>query len=231
MYEEKVFNNSNLLINTTSESYITKNNIYIDIPEPFDEKNHKFSIRNNILGIGVCIITFFNTPYSNHINCLNNTYNNSFNYAIINDIGIVNNMNEYTNTKINNKDEIIMSRDITPDIQLNLDKLKMISQLDFNWNLYGAEPINTNLIDIMRNLIYELEYQPQIFPTACNSIQFEYDNPKGDYLEFELINDDEIKIFKLDSNDNETYSSCKPDSKVINKILGEFYGTEYKRYI
>lgn len=104
-----------------------------------------------------------------------------------------------------------------------IKKLELISELKHNWDLYGAEPISKDLIDIMRNLIYKLKYQPEIFPTSCNSIQFEYDNTKGDYLEFELIDSDTVKIFKLDSKGNEEYNSCRPNADNINAILDKFY--------
>lgn len=105
----------------------------------------------------------------------------------------------------------------------NLEKLKLISKLKYNWDLYGAEPISKDLIDIMRNLIYGLKYQPEIFPTACNSIQFEYEKKNGDYLEFELVDEETVKIFKLYNNETEKYSSCRPNVATINKVLNEFY--------
>ena len=105
----------------------------------------------------------------------------------------------------------------------NLEKLKLISKLKYNWDLYGAEPISKDLIDIMRNLIYGLKYQPEIFPTVCESIRFEYEKDNGDYLEFELIDEETIEIFRMYSDGTEKYDSCRPNVATINKVLNEFY--------
>lgn len=104
-----------------------------------------------------------------------------------------------------------------------IKKLELISELKYNWDLHGAKPISKDLIAIMKNLIYELKYQPEIFPTAYGSIQFEYENKNKDYLEFELIDKETIKIFKMDSEGNEEYNSCKPNADNINAMLDKFY--------
>lgn len=101
----------------------------------------------------------------------------------------------------------------------NLEKLKEISNLKYNWNQNGAESIKKDLIYVMRNLICELNYQPEIFSTACNSIQFEYEKENGDYLEFELVSKETVEIFEMLNNGNEKHDSCKADSIEINKIL------------
>ena len=97
------------------------------------------------------------------------------------------------------------------------------NNLKYNWNQNEAESINKDLIYVMRNLIYELNYQPEIFPTACNSIQFEYEKENGDYLEFELVSKENVEIFEMLNNGNEKHDSCKADSIEINKILDKFY--------
>ena len=148
---------------------------------------------------------------------------NYFTYVMAHDLSMENDINEYTNSKFCEEDVITMSINMNSILQSNLEKLQLISKLKHNWNLYGAEPISKDLIDIMRNLIYGLKYQPEIFPTVCESIQFEYEKDNGDYLEFELIDEETIEIFRMYSDGTEKYDSCKPNVDDINKVVSEFY--------
>jgi len=107
-------------------------------------------------------------------------------------------------------------------IMANNQKLDMISQLEPNWNGYGAEPIPSSAIDSMRDILGALTYQPEIFPTASPGIQFEYDNKNGDYLEFELFDGIiECYLKKKDGNEKEF---CVSTVDEINKVVNEFYG-------
>lgn len=148
---------------------------------------------------------------------------NYFTYGMAHDLSIESDINEYTNSKFCEEDVITMSINMDSILQSNLEKLQLISKLEYNWNLYGAEPISKDLINIMRNLIYGLKYQPEIFPTGCESIQFEYEKDNGDYLEFELVDEETIEIFRMYSDGTEKYDSCKPNANDINKVVSEFY--------
>lgn len=125
-----------------------------------------------------------------------------------------------------NKMKVLLRRKRVCKYFKTIKKLELISELKYNWDLHGAKPISKDLIAIMKNLIYGLKYQPEIFPTACGSIQFEYEKDNGDYLEFELIDKETIKIFKMDSERNEEYNSCRPNTDNINAILDKFYKEE-----
>ncbi len=69
-----------------------------------------------------------------------------------------------------------------------------IAALKYNWNENGAEPFSSDLIEKCKNLLSYLIYTPFISPTACGSIQFEYEKDSGDYLEFEIFQD-KIKVY------------------------------------
>lgn len=87
----------------------------------------------------------------------------------------------------------------------NLYVLKEIRGLPENWNENGAVAFSPELIDRVTELIKSLAYQPDIFPTAEESIQLEFENSKGDYLEFELFEDGAVQRFFCASNgQNET---------------------------
>lgn len=81
-------------------------------------------------------------------------------------------------------------------------QLNDISKLDKNWNDNNAEPFSVDLINKCKTILYKLSHEPCVFPTACNSIQFEYEKETGEYLEFEIY-DRSIKFFKIDSDKKE----------------------------
>lgn len=70
----------------------------------------------------------------------------------------------------------------------NLIKLNKIAGLKDNWNLHGASSFSELLVELCRNMLLKLNRQPDIFPTANDSNQFEFKN-KDDYLEIEIFDD------------------------------------------
>lgn len=72
-------------------------------------------------------------------------------------------------------------------IKYILIRLENISALEANWNNYGAPPITTSIIKKATSYLFELEKKPDIVPTGKNSIQFEFENDGGDYLEIEIF--------------------------------------------
>ena len=106
----------------------------------------------------------------------------------------------------------------------NLKKLDEIASLPDNWNGNGAETFDKRLISRVRGLITALEIQPEIFPTACDSIQMEYDKEDGSYLEIEINLDDTWEVFQINENGEESYSSIAADMEAITKVVNSFYG-------
>lgn len=69
----------------------------------------------------------------------------------------------------------------------NLEKLDSFYDLEKNWNLYNADPVPKEVIDYSKDILQKLVKQPdEVFPTAANSIQFEYDDPLCNHLEFDI---------------------------------------------
>ncbi|MEA4934136.1 MAG: hypothetical protein VB071_11260 [Lawsonibacter sp.] len=77
---------------------------------------------------------------------------------------------------------------------LNISKLKEIQQLDENWNGYGALPVPESVIQSVNSFLDNCSVQPNIFPTAQQSIQCEYNRIDGSYLEIEIFVD-HVSIF------------------------------------
>lgn len=104
----------------------------------------------------------------------------------------------------------------------NLHQLEEISNLDYNWNGNGASPFSSRLISEATKLFNEMKKQPKIFPTARNSIQFEFEKENGNYLEFEIFERD-IEVYS-EIGEEETEYNIRRDSRQMNRILFDFYG-------
>jgi len=105
---------------------------------------------------------------------------------------------------------------------MNSNKKKVLSfkSLPTNWNLHGASPVSEMVVNKACQLLLLLGvYQPQVFPTARNTVQFEYETDKG-YLEFE-ISEDSIQYFK-ELGELEEEGSVESMDEVKN-LVHQFY--------
>ncbi len=82
-------------------------------------------------------------------------------------------------------------------LQENIKTLTEIGELEDNWNQYGASKFEPELILKCIRFISEvdLDYQPEIFPSARQSVQIEFEPDENHYLEFEIFID-RIKLYK-----------------------------------
>lgn len=73
----------------------------------------------------------------------------------------------------------------------NIKTLKSFKEFPDNWDGEGAEQFDQKLIDKCIEIInsVNLKFQPDIFPTGRDSIQFEYEKSDGEYLELEVFQD------------------------------------------
>ena len=118
---------------------------------------------------------------------------------------------------------VFQSNDTThigQELESNLEKLEQFKSLGFNWNGNKAEPFSESLLENAKSVLCTLKVQPEVFPTARKSIQFEYEKENGDYLEIEIF-EDSAKFFQVIA---EVESSGKLDfSKIFSKVK-EFFG-------
>lgn len=112
---------------------------------------------------------------------------------------------------------------VNEEQQFNLEKLKQISSLPYNWNENGANAFSTQLISKIKNLIISLTNQPEIFPTACDTIQLEYDKDDGAHLEIEIGENDLAEVYLIKSNGEDEFKSISSDIDAINKVVEMFY--------
>lgn len=106
----------------------------------------------------------------------------------------------------------------------NLKKLKEISDLKDNWNDNNAKKFSPELISIVKNILENIVEQPEIFPTANNSIQVEYELIDNSYLEFEIFEDKIICLEVPQRNYSKYKEQIIPnDIKIINNIVNNFF--------
>lgn len=117
-----------------------------------------------------------------------------------------------------------MSLRYKKELYNNLKKLKGISDLKDNWNDNNAKKFSPELISIVKNILENIVEQPEIFPTANNSIQMEYELIDNSYLEFEIF-EDKIICLKVPQRNYSKYKEqiIPNDIKIINNIVNNFF--------
>lgn len=110
------------------------------------------------------------------------------------------------------------------------DSLRKLAEIEVltstkNWNGYDVDPIPKAVIDLTRDVLLRLVKQPFIAPTAKDSIQLEYENEFGAYLEFEIFSDHVEMFFYHMKNVSTAYNSKSVNLDNINWIVIQFtYG-------
>ncbi|WP_338226481.1 hypothetical protein [Algoriphagus confluentis] len=114
------------------------------------------------------------------------------------------------------------SSHVGQDLKSNLEKLEEFKKLEFNWNGNNAEPFSDALIEKAKSVLFSLRVQPEVFPTARKSIQFEYEKENGDYLEFEIFENSVSCLEIISGNEKE----CQIDITEIFSLIDHFYATD-----
>jgi hypothetical protein len=98
----------------------------------------------------------------------------------------------------------------------NLKRLDTILALPDNWNEHGAHKFDEEFISKIKDLVSILKYQPEIFPTATDSIYLEYDQDNGDCLIIDIKCSGKIEIYrKLEGKSQEMVASLEAALIVI----------------
>ncbi len=117
-----------------------------------------------------------------------------------------------------------VEKNFSPELKKNLLELDEIEGLKKNWNGNKAKPISKKIVNKTKTLIINLEKQPQIFPTANDSIQIEYDGENKSYLELQITKHNELSYFKVDKLGKENSGTIPCSSFALNTLVEEFYG-------
>lgn len=144
-------------------------------------------------------------------------------YSRLNDLGRLKAYSDAITSNYESKPilQTLSSGDIKTD---NLNKLEVISKLKQGWNGNGAPAFPATLINKIQMIIEELFIQPEIFPTALQTIQLEFNNSRRDHMEIEIGEADTAEIFIVRYNGEEFYEDISSNSEDINRKVREFYG-------
>lgn len=141
-----------------------------------------------------------------------------------NDLSRANRLEAYAGTMISRSarsNAALSSDSIRED---NLRKIRNIGNLKDNWNGNGASAFSKALIDRVTELVSTLPIQPEVFPTALNTIQFEYDNSRHDHMEIEIGDSDEAEIFIVTYFGKEIEESIPSTYESLAERIAQFYG-------
>ncbi|WP_294428065.1 hypothetical protein [uncultured Treponema sp.] len=116
-----------------------------------------------------------------------------------------------------------IEKNFSPALRANLSKLEEIKALRKNWNGNNSKPISKKIIKKAKTLIIDLEKQPQIFPTANDSIQIEYDGENNSYLELQITKKNKLSYYKVDKNGVESTGFIRFSPVELNNLVGVFY--------
>ena len=116
-----------------------------------------------------------------------------------------------------------MEKILSPELQNNLLKLEEIKSLKRDWNGNNAKPVPRKIINKTKTILINLDRQPQIFPTANDSIQIEYDGENKSYLELQVTKKNMLSFYKVDKSGKETEGAIPVSSSSINTLVEEFF--------
>lgn len=105
-------------------------------------------------------------------------------------------------------------------LQENCEKLVKFSKFADNWDGYNAVKFTQNIITKVKNVIENLNYQPNIFPTGRGSIQLEYYKDDDNFLEIEVSNSLSANLFYSVNGKEE--EQIIDDNDIVSK-LNELY--------
>lgn len=103
-----------------------------------------------------------------------------------------------------------------------LEKLEIIAKLQNNWDGYGATAFPSIFINKIKNLIPSLIVCPEIFPTANNSIQFEYNKADDSHLEIEIFSNNTAEVYIINDKSESVFMIPATSGK-INDVIKAFY--------
>ena len=108
--------------------------------------------------------------------------------------------------------------------QHNLVKLNRIRSMKDERNRDGTPGFSVVLINRLREIIRNLIIQPEIFANVPCSVQFEYDNSRGDHMEIEIGDAEMADVFVVDVAGKESSEKISVSAEAINARVVAFYG-------
>ena len=108
----------------------------------------------------------------------------------------------------------------------NLNKINKIAGFKENWNGNGAKSFSPEAIEMFKNIITNLDQQPEIAPTGRDSLYMQYDANDGSLLAFEVFEKKIEKVFvpRGDMNKAETETVSTNLIEYVKENVNKFYG-------
>ena len=107
-------------------------------------------------------------------------------------------------------------------LEKNIDRLLTIMSFKSNWDGYGSEAFDKKLIKRCIHIIQRIRYQPKVFPTGRDSIQFEYEKKNGHYLEFEIYENGDIGYLEMIPLDKASEKNLDSEDQIYS-LVNKFY--------
>jgi|GEM_PF-2678721 len=118
-------------------------------------------------------------------------------------------------TQVSNQNKYSLDR-----LQQNKSIITSLGELGNNWNGYGGEPISSDLIENIKNILSEFEIQPQIFPTGRGSIQLDFFKSDDNLLEIEISSDGVFAFKKVGDREEEFDLQLSEIIPIANEFNG-----------
>lgn len=105
------------------------------------------------------------------------------------------------------------------DLRANREKLESFRKLKEGWNGYDGMKINESVIEKVMDILPDLEFQPQIFPTGRGSLQLEKYIDDNNLIEIEVF-EEEVSVYQVKGGE-EIEREVTLDE--IREIITDFY--------
>lgn len=118
-----------------------------------------------------------------------------------------------------------MENDFMNTYNLNFNKLKVMSNLEENWDDDGAMTFSAELIENVKSLLLHLKpYQPDIFPKNDSRIQLEFFSKDNRFLKI-ILSEKQIDVYSTDNFNykNDFFDTFEFNETKIYDIVSQFY--------
>ncbi|MCR4798084.1 MAG: type II toxin-antitoxin system Phd/YefM family antitoxin [Lachnospiraceae bacterium] len=105
----------------------------------------------------------------------------------------------------------------------NMHRLDVFASFKQGWNGNSAAPLDRKVIEKVREILIHQEIQPEIFPSATGTIEFEYSNSRRDFMGIEIGAGTKAEVFIVFYNGHEITENIDADSTSINERVKRFY--------
>ncbi len=142
--------------------------------------------------------------------------------------GITVSLNSYTPYITSYNGAGNMEDDVLNTYHLNINKLRMMSVLEENWDEEGALPFSADLIEKVKMILQHLnQYQPDIFPKNDSRIQLEFYSEDNRFLKI-AVSEKKCDVYSTDNFNyrNDFFDSFDFNEFTIYKIVAQFYAND-----